>query len=300
MTCDQMSQLFEQRLRQASSLLSCGGDGGEAQDGCDQDSVAEAWPVADIAPDFDKPRWMVVPERGSSRRVSRELACSGALICRDAQGWGTQLLDRWVSTGRSQTRLLLEDIVSDFEVGVVGRNFLPSAMAWSSPLSATNHAFVVHAGSGAVTAKGVTTSLVLPLLRAAVEELGAGQGRPCALRSGTVVNVIIDQERHEFALEVLGEDNAVEATVALDDGLPAELAVAVSMGPGRQRVRVLGVSETQPTSSQPILRKMMADMWDVDNPVVPQKPRGPGLRKSRASREMQAHRGEASVAQLCD
>ena len=71
MTCDQMSQLFEQRLRQASSLLSCGGDGGEAQDGCDQDSVAEAWPVADIAPDFDKPRWLVVPERGSSRRVSR-------------------------------------------------------------------------------------------------------------------------------------------------------------------------------------------------------------------------------------
>ena len=228
-----------------------------------------------------------------------------SVACSTKKGWEHALLDRWFTNGVTSVMLRVEEMADDLFIGVVGRNFMPTATDWHAPLSESRHAVVVHAGSGKVFHKGAPTLLALPLpIREAVqlrrqrqeEQRAAGPASPpkaktspsrrSIISSGSIVHLLIDMQRHELTVEVLAAENVtdVQSSVVIE-GLPFEVGIALGFGPGEQRVRVLGieVEESARSSSTPA-RKMLTDLWDDDHIVKPLR-----STRSRRSRELNDH-----------
>lgn len=193
-------------------------------------------------------RW-VSAKLGSGVRVSDD----GATVSRSApDGWGVQLLDQFLANAGGSAynvgEVMLEvDQVSggNLHIGVVGRNFWPAA--WDVPLTKTHHAVVVEAGAGVLTRKTIKSDLIL--------------GR---IEPGQRVHVVVEMLKQSLTLELLGADNALVRSVTIGD-IPSEVAVAVAMGPGEQRVRLVG-SSTDMEEGQVFTGKVHKDLWDADNP----------------------------------
>ena len=73
------------------------------------------------------------------------------------KAWGVQLADVWMSLC-TVIALLLEQVTEHCYIGVVGRNYFPSA--WDA-LEESTHATVVHAADGRVFTKRSSTSFFL-------------------------------------------------------------------------------------------------------------------------------------------
>jgi len=166
-----------------------------------------------------------------------------------ADGWGVQLFDAWLANAGAMYNLA--DVMLEVEqvtggalfVGVVGRNFWPSE--WDKPLVGNKHAVGVELGKGALWRKELKTDLLLG-----------------AASAGQRVHLQIDMVRQELTIDLLGPDNVLLRSVAVGD-LPAEVTVAVCMGPGAQKLRIIGSSSA--TAVSEASGKQLKDLWDEDN-----------------------------------
>lgn len=174
-------------------------------------------------------------------------------VSRDAPaGWGVQLFDTWfVNTKRAEVNVI--DAIFEVEavtngqlmLGVVGRNFWP--FGWDQPLHASEYAVVASLAKGEVFRKGSSARLLI------------GDVRP-----GSRVHVRVEMLRQEMMFNLLDAEGNIVRTTSVGD-LPHELTLAVCMGAGPQRVRVVGCS----TSHEPAdTGKVQKDLWDSDNPQV--------------------------------
>jgi hypothetical protein len=260
------------------------------------------------------------------------------LIWRDPgqQGWTTCIVDRWHSHEVLTVALIIEKLSGPMCVGVVGLNYqkdharggdepvLPrrrgsagrsvgarwaaaadalasSAASWegSSPLERSSHAIVCNAYSGRVFFKGHRHEyLAIPQPRVLK---GSAKSKGMLLRDGCRLNVIVDAKARTLRFELLAQHGCMlvpESELEVH-GLPAEVAVAVSLGPttvgsaisagfggalgsgGESRVRLVGSSIDDSDVYDP--GKTIKDLWDVSNVVKPlesarslRNPDGPG------------------------
>lgn len=172
-------------------------------------------------------------------------------VARDVgAGWGVQLFDSWLaSTG--QTTYNVADVMLEVEtvtdgnlmVGIVGRNFWPSE--WSQSLAGNKHAVVAHLDKGEVWRKETKSDLLL--------------GK---VQTGMRIHLSIEMLRREMTVDLLDSDNSLVRSVTVGD-LPPELTVAICMGPGAQKVRIVGSSTD--TAAGQYLGKTNKDLWDDDN-----------------------------------
>ncbi|KAL1498628.1 hypothetical protein AB1Y20_013941 [Prymnesium parvum] len=214
----------------------------------------------------------------------------GTSVSRLAEaGWGHALLDRWLRHGVTSVMLQVEE-GHDMFVGVVGSNFLPSASEWDAPLSDSRHAVVVHTRTGKVFHKGAPSLLALPLpmdqakvLRRQFPKEAHKAAPRCVVRRGSIVRLIIDMVNHELTLELLSspEETADVQSSVVIDGLPLEVGVAVSLGAGKQRVRIMGLTGVNDDFRPRIPPKMLSDLWDDDHVIKPLR-----ISRSRQSREL--------------
>ena len=86
--------------------------------------------------------------------------------------------------------------------------------------------------------------------------------------SGAVLTVEIDQRRHEMTIELSTGAGGEPSSVVLEE-LPDELTLALGLGDGAHRVRLLRCDE-RPAES-PKLQELAAhrDVWDPQNVVPP-------------------------------
>ena len=260
------------------------------------------------------------------------------LISRDPgqQGWTTCIVDRWHSHEVLTVALIIEKLSGPMCVGVVGLNYqkdharggdepvLPrrrgsagrsvgarwaaaadalasAAASWegSSPLERSSHAIVCNAYSGRVFFKGHRHEyLAIPQPRVLK---GSAKSKGMLLRDGCRLNVIVDAKARTLRFELLAQHGCMlvpESELEVH-GLPAEVAVAVSLGPttvgsaisagfggalgsgGESRVRLVGSSIDDSDVYDP--GKTIKDLWDVSNVVKPlesarslRNPDGPG------------------------
>jgi hypothetical protein len=164
-------------------------------------------------------------------------------------GWGVQLLDQWLA--HSADTYNLADVMLEIEcvtggnlaVGVVGRNFWPSA--WDCDLRESKHAVVAHCEKGAIWRKDNQTDLLLG-----------------AVQPGQRIHVSLEMAKQEMTLSLLAPDNAPIRQVTVGD-LPSEVTIGVCMGPGAQKVRIVGSSTDN--ASHEYSGKTLKDLWDDDN-----------------------------------
>ncbi|KAG8465821.1 hypothetical protein KFE25_005391 [Diacronema lutheri] len=193
------------------------------------------------------------PLRWTEAKVGDRVVISAdkKVASRDAaDGWGVQLLDAWLASAGDVTynvadvMLAVEDVSGgNLMVGVVGRNFWPSD--WNQPLAGNKHAVVTHAEAGAVWRKQIKTDLLLG-----------------AVQPGMRIHILIEMLRQEMTIDLLAPDNTLVRSVSIGD-LPPELTVAICMGPGAQKVRLVGSSTD--TAVGEFLGKTNKDLWDDDN-----------------------------------
>ena len=167
------------------------------------------------------------------------------------KAWGVQLADQWMSKDVHTIALLLEQVTENCYIGVVGRNYFPSA--WDAPLKESTHATVVHAADGRVFTKRSSTSFFL---------------KP--LESGARLQLTIDMSSREITYELFdpGDPSRVLSSLSVE-GIPAECALAVCFGPGgEQRVKIVGTSIEKAVDDR---GKMVKDLWDEENVVPPLK-----------------------------
>eukprot|EP00304_Pavlova_gyrans_P011289 CAMPEP_0206050166 /NCGR_PEP_ID=MMETSP1466-20131121/28543_1 /ASSEMBLY_ACC=CAM_ASM_001126 /TAXON_ID=44452 /ORGANISM="Pavlova gyrans, Strain CCMP608" /LENGTH=389 /DNA_ID=CAMNT_0053425273 /DNA_START=24 /DNA_END=1194 /DNA_ORIENTATION=+ len=172
------------------------------------------------------------------------------VVSRDApEGWGVQLFDAWLSAATSTYNtadVLLEvEQLTDGNVfiGIAGRNFFPSP--WDHPLKDSKHCAVVSLADGAVWRKTVKTDLLLG-----------------AVSEGDRIHVFLDMLRQSMTIDLLAPDNSLDRSVTVDE-LPSECTLAVCLGPGAQRVRIVGSSTEVATHE--FSGKTNKDLWDEDN-----------------------------------
>ena len=141
------------------------------------------------------------------------------------KAWGVQLADVWMSKDVHVIALLLEQVTEHCYIGVVGRNYFPSA--WDAPLKESTHATVVHAADGRVFTKRSSTSFFL---------------KP--LESGARLQLTVDMSSREITYELFDPEDPSRVLSSLSvEGIPAECALAVCFGPGgEQRVKIVGTS----------------------------------------------------------
>ena len=201
-----------------------------------------------------------------------------------SSGWSTVLIDRWVSRDILTIGLEFERLGGAACFGVVGLNFGSrhggsggGSLLGEAPPYSSRHAILVDAASGVLHFKGRVSPLALPPAR--VMCVASGERRPPRLRSGSRVNLIVNMGRRELTVELLKDDGrgGVEVAANLEiDGLPAEVAVAIGLGPssGESRVRLAG-STLAPADVAEDYGKTMKDLWDQSNvqPLLP-SPRG--------------------------
>ena len=252
------------------------------------------------------------------------------------RGWTTCIVDRWHSHEVLTVALIIEKLSGPMCVGVVGLNYqqdharggdepvlprrrgsagrsvgarwaaatdaLASAAAsceGSSPLERSSHAIVCNAYSGRVFFKGHRHEyLAIPQPRVIK---GSAKSKGMLLRDGCRLNVIVDAKARILRFELLAQHGCMlvpESELEVH-GLPAEVAVAVSLGPttvgsamsagfggalgvcGESRVRLVGSSIDDSDVYDP--GKTIKDLWDVSNVVKPlesarslRNPDGPG------------------------
>uniref|UniRef100_A0A6T7ZIV2 Uncharacterized protein n=1 Tax=Prymnesium polylepis TaxID=72548 RepID=A0A6T7ZIV2_9EUKA len=162
-------------------------------------------------------------------------------------GWGVQLASEWLTKDIHTVALACEQLDGDAFIGVVGRNFYPSD--WDVPLSQTKHAVAMDVKTGRFTHKGANTSFVL---------------RP--VKSGARLNVVIDMQIRELTIELLDTKGTIASSITVE-GIPGEVAVAVSFGPGRHAVRLVGNETEKPAMK--LLGKLRKDLWDDENVIAP-------------------------------
>lgn len=162
-------------------------------------------------------------------------------------GYGVQLMDAWLTKDITTVALECNQLTEDCCIGIVGRNYNPGD--WNGDLMQSTHAVVLHCGTGRVSFKGAETNFVL---------------RP--LVSGARLVLTIDMQTREMTFELMGATGAVESSLVVE-GVPAELAVAVCLGPGEQRVRLAACEMQKP--DKVLLGKSVKDLWDEENVVPP-------------------------------
>lgn len=172
------------------------------------------------------------------------------VVQRDAaHGWGVQLCDSWLSSASGQYNMAdmtleVEELTDgNVYVGAVGRNYYPAA--WNAPLNDSRHAVVVSLAKGEIWRKEVKSELMLG-----------------AVQKGDRVHLNLDMLRQSLTIDLLTEGNAIARSVTVD-GVPPESTVCVCLGPGAQKVRIVG-SSTEMASSE-YSGKSNKDLWDDDN-----------------------------------
>lgn len=183
-----------------------------------------------------------------------------------ATGWVTCLVDRWVSREVFTCTMHIEQLGGEACIGVVGRNFAdPSGC---SPLR-SRHAVMIEGRSGKVYVKGRATGLALPVTRRPCRGAPRSQSGPTdgALRAGSSLQLVINMTLREMHVHILTRGGAPEASVEVE-GLPADVAVAVSLGPSADlamsTVR-LESSSTERSASHRYEGKTIVDEWDEDH-----------------------------------
>lgn len=196
------------------------------------------------------------------------LTHGGAVAASAGAAVGAQLGDTWMAGGRNPLvwtcALVLEEVAPDTLVGVVGRNYFPSAWDGEAPLARSSHAVVLRCGDGSIKHKGKGTSFIL---------------RPIA--SGARLQLVLDMQKLEMTIELLSKaDGPVLSSVTVE-GVPSEVTLAVGFAAGGapQRVRLVGCTSEKP--EMVLLGKLRKDLWDDDNVQKPlplnvkEKERGP-------------------------
>jgi len=161
-----------------------------------------------------------------------------------SEGWGTQLLDQWLSTsGFDKASCLLEFVELDCEcyVGIVGKNYNPGD--WGpDELKKSGHAVCFHSAAGDFFHKGPTAKGPTSML--------------CKLQKGRRLQVELTMRTQMMTVTVLkstegakGIEWIQEASVSTTEEykLPVEVAVAVCFGPSKTDssksvVRIVGSS----------------------------------------------------------
>jgi hypothetical protein len=194
------------------------------------------------------------PMRWVSSKLGNGMSITdgGATVSRSTpDGWGIQLLDQFLANAGGsaynvgEVMFEVEQVTDgNLHIGVVGRNFWPSA--WDVPLTKTHHAVVVEASKGTLTRKTIKCDLILGKIEA-----------------GQRVHVVVEMLKQSLTLELLSSDNALVRSVTIGD-IPSEVAVAVAMGPGEQKIRLVG-SSTDMEEGQVFTGKVHKDLWDIDN-----------------------------------
>mmetsp|Transcript_8578 Transcript_8578/g.17264 ORF Transcript_8578/g.17264 Transcript_8578/m.17264 type:complete len:248 (-) Transcript_8578:155-898(-) len=176
--------------------------------------------------------------------------------CRN--GWGVQLADAWLTKDITTIAIECHELNEDAYIGLVGRNYNPED--WSGKLSESKHGIVLHTATGRITHKGSGTSFVLR-----------------KLHPGARLVLTVDMQKREltFELKASGADDAKafsnaeapsESTLVVED-IQAEVALAVCLGPGDQRLRLAGCVRSKPEMT--LLGKRVKDFWDEENVVPP-------------------------------
>lgn len=70
-------------------------------------------------------------------------------------------------------------------------------------------------------------------------------GRRRPVKSGARLNVVIDMQIRELTIELLDTKGTIASSITVE-GIPGEVAVAVSFGPGRHAVRLVGNETEKP------------------------------------------------------
>ena len=181
------------------------------------------------------------------------VSADGATASRQASGWSAQLGNEWMQGGRHPriytVALVLDNVLPETTIGIVGRNFFPSD--WCEPLRASRHAIVVECGSGRFSVKGKSTSFVM---------------RP--LTNGARLQLTLDMQLQELTVELLGDGPGVITSSLTVEGIPAEVALCVGFcAGGPQSVRIIGCTSEKPEML--LLGKLQKDLWDEDNRIEP-------------------------------
>jgi len=177
----------------------------------------------------------------------------GTTASRSASGGGVQLTNEWMTGGRDPhvytIAVVLEDVLPETTIGIVGRNFWPSE--WAEPLTKSNHAVVLECGTGRFSVKGKSTSFLLkPLTR------------------GAKLNLTLDMQVQELTVDLLGTSPGQIVSSVTVENIPAEVTLAVGFGAGGpQCIRVVGCTMEKPEMK--LLGKLKKDLWDEDNKVEP-------------------------------
>mmetsp|Transcript_15913 Transcript_15913/g.43172 ORF Transcript_15913/g.43172 Transcript_15913/m.43172 type:complete len:184 (-) Transcript_15913:417-968(-) len=91
-------------------------------------------------------------------------------------------------------------------------------------------------------------------------------GRRRPVKSGARLNVVIDMQIRELTIELLDTKGTIASSITVE-GIPGEVAVAVSFGPGRHAVRLVGNETEKPAMK--LLGKLRKDLWDDENVIAP-------------------------------
>lgn len=192
-----------------------------------------------------------VPMRWTTQKLGAGMCLSGdtSTISRTcSSGHSVQLGDTWLSRDITTIAMCCSEVTEDTFIGVVGRNFYPSS--WEVSLAECSHAVSVNAREGRVTHKGSNTNFVL-----------------VPFKSGAKIQLVIDMQLRELTIELLGDDPGVVVSSMVVEGIPHEVTLGVSFGPGRSSISIVN-SKTE----KPELRlegKMHMDLWDDANVIKP-------------------------------
>ena len=88
--------------------------------------------------------------------------------------------------------------------------------------------------------------------------------------SGALLQLVVDMRHRELTVQLMarempGEEPTIISSVTIEE-LPAEVAVAVSFGPGEHAVRVLGSSTEEPDGRA---TSNHVALWDECNVIPP-------------------------------
>ena len=193
---------------------------------------------------------------------------------------GAQLANHWMAGGRNPriwtAAVVLEEVVDDTLIGVVGRNYFPSSWGPDEPLAKSRHAVMLRCGDGAVTHKGKGTSFMLR-----------------KLESGTRLNMIMDMQKLELTVEMLGKLPGQILSSLTVEGMPGgelTLAIGFAAGGAAQRIRLVGCQSEKPEMA--LTGKYRKDLWDDDNV---QKPLQLNV-KEKERGALQAQQAEIAIA----
>lgn len=224
-------------------------------------------------------RWLM--HSGLTLSADRMSACRSS--AGEAEGPRVAVVDRWLSqrSGRILSMTLHFEVVSPAVsepitprarslppaashavVGVVGHNFCCRPQWWLSDLRSSQLSFCVDLLSGATYYRGKTNYMrVLPRRR--------GRTAGPILSAGAMVRLELDQRRQELSVEVSmpGESESATSAVVLDE-LPPEASIALALGAGDYRVRILE-SDERPADSAPLQEQNHRELWDPQNVVSP-------------------------------